>query len=266
MLIVAAALAILGFGVGFQVGRRTQSGTPADRGISLAMALLVIVLVGGTYPFAQKIGPVVTTLAGLLAGAIVFALAAGVLAGRSRMAGSSLITMPFLLCAAFSIVCMGGIISVNRRLTGTIAQLGLDNQTRYEPEKNKACPENLKSLYVAFSMYAENWDGLPPSANWLDNDEITSKVRENTWLHCPQVSNRTDDKYGYAYNDAVAGRKLNGKPLKDMPDAAKTPLLYDSTTLTKGAHDAFTTLPKPGRHGGRNNILYCDGHVEAVAP
>ena len=62
------------------------------------------------------------------------------------------------------------------------------------------------------------------------------------------------------------GRKLNGKTLKDMPDAAKTPLLYDSTDLAKNAHDSLTSLPKPGRHGGKNNILFCDGHIESVAP
>jgi prepilin-type processing-associated H-X9-DG protein len=51
-----------------------------------------------------------------------------------------------------------------------------------------------------------------------------------------------------------------------MPDAAKTPLAFDSSTLTKNAHDPMTSLPKPGRHGGRNNILFCDGHIEMVEP
>jgi prepilin-type processing-associated H-X9-DG protein len=36
--------------------------------------------------------------------------------------------------------------------------------------------------------------------------------------------------------------------------------------MAKNAHDPLTSLPRPGRHGGRDNILYCDGHIEAVAP
>ena len=72
----------------------------------------------------------------------------------------------------------------------------------------------------------------------MDQDDFKAAVQKDEWLHCPAVSNRHDDKYGYAYNDALVGRKLNGKKLKEMPDAAKTPLLYDSTDLAKNAHDA----------------------------
>ena len=82
------------------------------------------------------------------------------------------------------------------------------------------------------------------------------------------MSNRHDAHFGYALNDALAGKKLNlnGKPLKTLPNASTTPLLYDSTNVSKNAHDAVASLPRPGRHGGRNNILYLDGHVAAVAP
>jgi prepilin-type processing-associated H-X9-DG protein len=100
----------------------------------------------------------------------------------------------------------------------------------------------------------------------LDNEEIVSKVTKNEWLHCPAISNRQDDKFGYAFNAELSARPMNGKPLKEMPNAATTPLLYDSTNLAKNAQDKTTSLPRPGRHSGRNNILYCDGHVAAVEP
>ena len=144
----------------------------------------------------------------------------------------------------------------------------LKAKDEYKPETNKTCPENLKGLYNAFAQYAELNDSLPPADKWEENTDFTSRVPQDAWLHCPAVSNGHDDKFGYAYNTALAGKKLNlnGKPLNTYPDAAKMPLLYDSTNLSKNAQDAVTSLPKPGRHSGRNNILYLDGHVEAVAP
>ena len=52
-------------------------------------------------------------------------------------------------------------------------------------------------------------------------------------------------------HEVFPGLKLNGKRLKEMPDASRTPLLYDSTNLTKGAHDKVSSLPQPGRHGAQ---------------
>ena len=111
-------------------------------------------------------------------------------------------------------------------------------------------------------MYVQDNDALPPGDNWNTNEELVSKVRQNEWLHCPSVSNRTDDKFGYALNEALLGKKLQGKTLKELPDAAKTPLLFDSSNLAVNAYGDLSLLPIPGRHQGKNNILYCDGHVE----
>ncbi len=99
----------------------------------------------------------------------------------------------------------------------------------YKPETNKTCPENLKGLYYAFAQYAELNDSLPPADKWEENTDFTSRVPQDAWLHCPVVSNGHDDKFGYAYNAALSGKKLNlnGKPLNTFPNAAKTPLLYE---------------------------------------
>jgi prepilin-type processing-associated H-X9-DG protein len=218
-------------------------------------------------PLARKYGEAVFQEALLLGGAPVVGLGSGaVLARRTELRRG----IRIVLVAGswiFILVALGITYRLNLRLTEVATQLGVDKKTeKYVLEANKDCPENLKSLYIAFSMYTQDWDALPPSAGWMDNQDLVSKVQKNEWLHCPAVSNRRDEKFGYAYNASLAERKLNGKPLNEMADAAKTPLLYDSTLLAKGAQDAFATLPKPGRHGGRNNILYCDGHVEAVEP
>jgi prepilin-type processing-associated H-X9-DG protein len=137
---------------------------------------------------------------------------------------------------------------------------------KYDPKADKSCTENLQSLYIAFNKYVEYNDSLPPAETWQDQDDFKGAIQKDEWLHCPEVSNRHDTKFGYAYNAALSGRRLGGKKLNEMPDAAKTPLLYDSTDLAKNAHDGLTSLPRPGRHGGKNNILFCDGHIESVPP
>lgn len=266
---VSALLALGAFLAGYTLGVRVTVPRRVAAGVGtlLAAALLDLVLLAATRGAAAKIGPLVTYQANRVAWAVGLALVGGYACGIVRKRNTSAAGVGIALVAVLVIVTLHSASARNGEVIRVVRQLGLDEKVvKYEPEKNKDCPNNLKSLYIAFSMYTQDWGALPPAANWLDNEDLTSKVRQNEWLHCPAVSNRHDDKYGYAYNTAVAGRSLNGKPLNEMPDAAKTPLVYDSTDLAKNAHDAVTSLPHPGRHGGRNNILYCDGRVEAVAP
>lgn len=266
MLILAVA-ALVSFALGLLVG--TRSAHPkVSTGITAAIvALVYAVLLIGVHSLSVS-GTLVVIQTLLLIQILTLPLIIGFVAGLYRRRDRNDITRYAALTAALLNIIVLVWFERNIRAVVTVAkEAGLiQNGVKYEPEKNKACPDNLTSLYNALTIYAQDWDALPPAANWLDNDDLTSKIRQNEWLHCPAVSNRQDDVYGYAYNEAVAGRKLNGKKLKDLPDSAKTPLLYDSTNLAKSAHDAVSSLPKPGRHSGRNNILYLDGHVENVAP
>ena len=84
---------------------------------------------------------------------------------------------------------------------------------KYDPVADKSCTENLKSLYFAFGKYVEYNDGLPPAETWQDQDDFKAAIQKDEWLHCPAVSNRHDAKFGYAFNAALSGRKLNGKKL-----------------------------------------------------
>jgi hypothetical protein len=130
----------------------------------------------------------------------------------------------------------------------------------YEPAKNKTCPENLKQLYNAAMLYAESWDNtLPPADRWMT--AIKDNVPKDEWLHCPEVSHGQGSRFGYAMNPEVGGKKLDAIKEKD-----KTPLFYDSTDLKPDAHDSPASLPKPGRHTGRDNVVYVSGRVEAVVP
>ena len=266
VLAVSLGLAALAFGIGYVSGVKERVRRGVGRNVIVALSILVLAgLIGGTHSLALRFGSLVTQEAGLLAAAILVALIGGFvlgLFGRAVSTGVSRTVGALMALILFGV--LGYAHTLNTRLTGFIQEFGVDKAQKYEPEKNKDCPANLASLYTAFKLYAESNGALPDAANWESNDELVSKVQRDEWLHCPAVSNRQDQKYGYAYNTAIAGIKLGGKKLAEIPNAATTPLLYDSTHLEKSAADAVTSLPRPGRHGGRNNILYCDGHVEAV--
>jgi prepilin-type processing-associated H-X9-DG protein len=126
----------------------------------------------------------------------------------------------------------------------------------YVAEQNKTCPDHLKNLYDAAMLYADAYDGtLPPAERWMTAlQDPTQRFAEDDWLHCPEAGGA--NRYGYAMNS-----DLGGKRLVDLAAKADTPLFYDSTSSDRDARDAVTTLPKPGRHTGKNNVVYVDGHV-----
>lgn len=271
MLFVIQTVAFVGilllFSLALWSGYKTGHPARHAMGVTLSAVAPAILLIGAARTQAEKVGPVVMQEALLLSCLLITLLVGGFFVGlalqRQQRAAANIGTAVVVVLTTLLVTNAMGRLNA---ILSAAHELGLDKSIKYEPEKNKACPENLKSLYIAFQLYAQDWDALPPAPNWLDNDDLTSKVRQNEWLHCPAVSNRTDEKYGYAYNDSVATKPLNHKELKAQPNAATTPLVYDSMNLAKNAHDAFASLPKPGRHSGRNNVLYLDGHVEAAAP
>ncbi len=272
-MIVFVSLLVVAAVVGRQIGVRAKDAVRAAFALVLTAIVVNMLLQQAVRPTAEKIGPIVTRQTLLLGCALSIALLGGFAGSLAQQRRQRRVQVGIAILTALLI---GGVGATFINRVSEVVELArgvglLQSGPAYEPQKNKDCPENLKSLYIAFQQYAQDWDALPPAANWMDNDELVSKVRRNEWLHCPAASNRHDDRYGYAYNTVVAGRKLGGKhALADLPDAAHTPLLYDSTDLGKSAHSDFAgsaqSLPRPGRHGGRNNILYLDGHVQAVAP
>jgi prepilin-type processing-associated H-X9-DG protein len=118
-------------------------------------------------------------------------------------------------------------------------------------EAGKNCPENLTALYNAAMNYADGHDGkLPPADKWMD--ELKANVKDEQ-LRCPAVLGG----YGYSMNPEVGGKSLVA-----VADKSKTPLFYDSTDTAVDAHASVDSVPKPGRHGGQNNIIYLDGQVK----
>ena len=125
----------------------------------------------------------------------------------------------------------------------------------YDAAKNKTCPENLQQLYSALQFYTDEWDTLPPAKRWMT--AIQDKVPKDEYLHCPEVRAKDPAQFGYSMNPA-----LGGKRLRDVSDRKTTPLFYDTSDLSKNAHAGPDSVPNPGRHTGRSNVLYADGHVE----
>lgn len=262
---ISIGLCLLAFVAGVMVGIRTQDVSRSGKRLTLVLAVLAVLLIGGTLPVAARIGSVITMLAIYLTCALAAALLGGFGAGRKHskglLSGVGLYAVVTLLVTALA---LASVFSLLNPIAAIAKEYG--SSKKYDPKADKSCTENLQSLYFAFGKYVEYNDSLPPAETWQDQDDFKAAIQKDEWLHCPAVSNRHDNKFGYAYNAALSKRKLNGKKLKEMPDAAKTPLLYDSTDLAKNAHDSLTSLPKPGRHGGKNNILFCDGHIESVPP
>ncbi len=268
-LYLAALLSGLAFGAGWVVGFATKRGT--KKGMNAALAVLFIIvaidlaLILGTRSLALKYDVSVATwfvsgnaigiVARFTAGALLFALACGLSLGRRKQANQNPwggLTIPAAVCC---VLWLSIVFSVNQKIGMGAKALGIgESKPKEQLNANQGSADNLKSLYTAFLLYAQDWDALPPAKDWMGNEDIVGKVQKDEWLHNPAVSNRTDDKFGYAYNQNVAEQKLNGKPLNAQPDASTTPLIYESSKTEKSAFDKFESA--------NGLVLYLDGTVK----
>ena len=122
----------------------------------------------------------------------------------------------------------------------------------------QACTNNLLQVGSAMQMYAADNKGyLPPADRWVD--ALETKGTNAGIFTCMDVKTGTGAPpvmHYYAMNS-----KYGGKKLEDVRKLGNVPLVYDSTATTTNASDPETSMPSPGRHGGKNNILYASGAV-----
>lgn len=117
------------------------------------------------------------------------------------------------------------------------------------------CMNNLKQLGIGFAMYCQDYDDrLPPFRDW--NQKILIYVKTRDLFYCP--SGGTGDSKSYY----AAFASLELRPLEQIPEPAKTPLLYDSVRTKPSPYDPLLSLPVPGRHLGENIVAYADGHAK----
>ena len=128
-------------------------------------------------------------------------------------------------------------------------------QTKSGPRRDP-CLTNLKQQGIALAVYADDSnDRLPPRDSWMDATD--AYVRNERARHCPQALPK--GAYGYAFNGA-----LDRKPLSQIEDVTTTPMAYDSVNPIRDASDLFKSLPSPGRHKGRDTVVYGDAHAKTV--
>jgi len=104
------------------------------------------------------------------------------------------------------------------------------------------CSSNVFRLTQAMRMYSDDYDQrFPPSAGWMERTLFYAGDERR--YHCPAVSRPGEARYGYAMNDG-----MSAKFRSDVDDPDHAPIVYDSGNLARNAHDAFASLPHPGRH------------------
>ena len=121
--------------------------------------------------------------------------------------------------------------------------------------KGTACLSNLKQQASGLLQYADDHDDrFALRDGWMDG--IAPYVKPEGVFHDPELPKGA---YGYAFNAALSSAKAPKSP-------ERAPMVYDSVNPVRNASDAMTSLPRPGRHGGKNTVAYADGHAKRVAP
>ena len=254
--IVLCPLLVIGpFIAGF-IGRKKLGGKGAVIGQALLPGLLWAIGIYFVMNHEWKIGkqlitPAATGLSSL-AWATVLSIVGGAIAA-SKSKGTLLIGLMSLL------VSIGIVALPTKKLIDLYGEFKPDNSGPVvNADVVNGCSDRLKKLYSAIQNYAQSYDDtLPPADKWTtaitDPSQSYVAKEQSNWLDCP-----ANGKFGFAMNDALSGKKL-----KDVADKEKTPLLYESASRNVDAHGNMTDAPNPGRHGGKNNILYMDGSVKA---
>jgi hypothetical protein len=130
-----------------------------------------------------------------------------------------------------------------------------------------SCMSNEKQMALGVLMYCQDYDEtLPAAKEWMTvirpyEEGSENKGKAEYVFHCPEVSKRDPEIFGYAYNS-----DLNRKTLDKVGSPQTTLMLYDSSTLTANASDALTSLPSPGRHRREQNQgAFADGHTARLS-
>ncbi len=125
-----------------------------------------------------------------------------------------------------------------------------------ETTKAYACLSNLKQQGLALTMYAEKSDGrFTPHSRWMDASASYRRNRDDPYaLRCNKAP---QGAYGYAFNADLSGAVAPKR-------SEAVPLVYESTRLGRNESDRFESFPSPGRHEGRGNVVYADGHGKRV--
>ncbi|MBC8065233.1 MAG: hypothetical protein H7Y17_10410 [Chlorobia bacterium] len=130
------------------------------------------------------------------------------------------------------------------------------------------CLQNLRALAAAQAMYSVDNMGSLPAADWMDASLPYLKKNVGA-IGCPVARDKKNDDYGFAMNEAFVG-----KPMVVATSDGDTPLIFDSTLLSRNAVGPLSTLPEKGRHlqpdtdpefdTWKNNVAFANGSARAT--
>jgi hypothetical protein len=131
------------------------------------------------------------------------------------------------------------------------------SQARFAAKKT-ATLSNAKTASLGLIMYASDWnDRLPLPETWMD---ATMPYTKNDSVYKSILASEKDpSKYGFAFREALAGKKASA-----YPDPENWAMIFDSTLTHRNATSNLETLPKPGRYLGANIVAFLDGHAQAM--
>jgi hypothetical protein len=115
----------------------------------------------------------------------------------------------------------------------------------------------IKQSTLAMLIYAGDAEGLPPADGWIDRTFPYAKTE--TVFRCPEVAPK--DGFGFAMNDLLSSRRLDADALW-----AQTPLLFESSNLSRSAHDPLTSLLREPRHQRSSGVSvgFADGAARMI--
>lgn len=122
----------------------------------------------------------------------------------------------------------------------------------------RGCLAQVKQIGLAHLIYAaDHNDRLPHRDVWMD--AVAPYIRDVKVFVDPEVTGHA--QHGYAFDS-----RLSEKFVEKVKAPEQQPLVFDSINLGRNASDPFTSLPNPGRHRGKNSVVYLDGHAKKIDP
>lgn len=119
--------------------------------------------------------------------------------------------------------------------------------------------DNLKAIHTALTLYEESEGQFPAGEGWMDSIENRIRTSDMSQQEASKklrdpLRSKGPDEYGYALNDAAAG-----KYHEDVPDPSRTPLVFLTSEMGRGVHgDPSKIGIKPE---GRAYAITVDGTI-----
>lgn len=150
---------------------------------------------------------------------------------------------------------IGAIVTVLLPILAIVAAILIPNFIHAREMARQAnCLNNVRELYIAAQLYADDHDDCFPIAEtW--NDSLKPYLKNPDAFICPVVESKEPS---YAINNQLTGFREG-----DVQMAADTVVLFESIPGNNRSGGPESLLSSP-RHPQGNTIGFVDGHVKSV--